>query len=391
MTSAYSTYTGLLFDDLGKSPPESAADQLVALFKRERQPFELFEAMKMRTRLSLGLPPVAHESHPPLPESTQRKLEDGLLEACRATGMMLLDLGRIREGWMYLRPVGETAMVARRIAKIPVTEENAEDFINVLLHEGVDVGRGFAMLLERNGTCNSITTFEQILLDRPKDQQRAAATILLKHLYRELLENVRGDLSRRDQQAPAENLTLGQLITNRPELLADGAYHLDTSHLGATVRFARVVDNPAEWEMAWELAEYGRRLNPQLQYPGEEPFHDVYPMHASYFGVLLNRDRVIGLELFAQKARTLDVQEHGTAAIETYIDLLDRIGEPRQALQNALAMIPQEVPLARIIGWLIDLAHRANGTTDLMEYCRKRNDPLAFTAALTSSRALKSR
>ena len=32
------------------------------------------------------------------------------------------------------------------------------------------------------------------------------------------------------------------LIESRPELLAGGNYHIDASHLGAVVRFARVLE-----------------------------------------------------------------------------------------------------------------------------------------------------
>ena len=33
-----------------------------------------------------------------------------------------------------------------------------------------------------------------------------------------------------------------------------------------------------------------------------------------------------GLKLFERKAKSVDTAEHGTTAIETYVDLLDRLG-----------------------------------------------------------------
>ncbi len=351
---------------------------MIAHCRKERLPFELFEALKARARVSLGLTPVPLENQPPLSESVERQIENHLLDACRATGTMLLEDGRVREGWMYFRPVGDIETAKRLIAKVPTTDENAEDLISVLLHEGVDIARGYQILLERNGTCNSITIFEQALAGRPKAQQRPAAEILLNHVYEELRENVRGDIARREGQEPPASATLIELLTGRRHLFDGGVYHLDTSHLSSTVRFARVLDKPESWQKAWELTQYGRQLSAQLQYSGEEPFRDTYPTHATFFTVLLDRQRDTGLAYFERKARSVDTEEHGTAAVETYIDLLDRIGRPHDALKAAITLVPEDVPVARILSWLLDLAQRSNDYASLLDFCQKRDDALSF-------------
>ncbi len=374
-----STSISPIFEELANIPQGTTAiERLIGHFRAERQPYELFEAMKARARLGLGLPPVTFESQPPLAEATERALEAKLLEACRATGTMLLEEGKVREGWLYLRPVGDVGLAARLIAKIPVTEENAEDLIAVQLHEGVDVARGFRTLLERNGTCNSITVYEQVLGGRSKEQQRLAAAILLEHLYAELKENVRADIERRESVKLPPSSTLVEMLSGRRGLFEGGAYHLDTSHLAATVRFARVLQDPKQWQLAWELTQYGRLLSQPLQYPGEEPFRDTYPAHATFFSVLLDQNRDAGLGYFERKARSVDHEEHGTAAIETYIDLLDRVGRTREALDAAFRLIPSDVPLARVLPWLLDMAGRCGGIDGLMAYAQTRNDPLSF-------------
>ena len=186
-------------------------DEMVSHFRDTRSPMELFEALKMRIRDKLGLPLVSNDNEPSRPEDVERQLEVGLLDACRETGTMLLEDGRIGEGWMYLRPTGDLQLAKDLISRIDVTEDNYDDMIQVLLHEGIDVARGYQTVLDQQGTCNSITLYEQALSNRSKTDQQAAAKCLLNHLYSELCELVRGDISRRE--APAgDDESLAEMI-----------------------------------------------------------------------------------------------------------------------------------------------------------------------------------
>ena len=49
----------------------------------------------------------------------------------------MLAEGKLREAWMYLRPVGDKAIVAQALAKIEPTDDNVQDLIEIGLHEGV--------------------------------------------------------------------------------------------------------------------------------------------------------------------------------------------------------------------------------------------------------------
>lgn len=370
----------LLADD-----PAEMVDALVKIYRRSRTPHELFEALKMRTRVRLGLPLVSDDSTASHPEEIERQLENGLLDACRETGLMLLTAGRVREGWMYLRPTGDTAKAAELISEIPVTDENADEIIQVTLHEGVDIGRGYQLVLERMGTCNSITTFEQVLSGRHQSDQRIAAALLLDHVYNELLASVRADIERRESAAPTES-SLEELVQNRRHLFAGGAYHLDTTHLAATVRLARVLSDESQHRRAMELVQYGRRLDAQYQYPGDEPFHDFYPAYALFYGALLGRGVDDAVAYFANKAATVDPAEHGSGAIEVYIDLLDRIGRSDEALAAAVKLIPSDIPAPRVAPLLLELAARAENTQPVKDFARRRGDLLLYTAALGAGR-----
>ena len=372
-----------------QSDPAAMLDRLVEHLRSARQPMELFEALKMRTRHQLGLPLMPAADEPSGPDDVERQLESGLLDACREAGTMLLEDGKVGEGWMYLRPTGDVELARRLLQAIPIDDDNYDQMIQVLLHEGVDVARGYQAVLDQQGTCNSITTYEQTLATRSKSDQRLAAARLLDHLYDELSATIRGDITRREAPA-AEHETLVELIESRPWLLESGGYHVDTTHLQSTVRIAAVLEDPGQWHRAWELTQYGRRLHHQLQYPGEEPFVDFYPAYATFYSVLMGKDVDAGLKQFERKARSVDPLQHGTGAIETYVDLLDRVGRHRQAIEAAIELMPDEVPPQRVVPLLIEVAQRAGhkdaaaAFDSITAYCRRRNDVLGCAAALHS-------
>lgn len=361
--------------------PAAMLDALIQIYRRQRMPHELFEALKMRMRVRLGLPLLSEGNETRHPEEIERQLEHGLLDACRETGLMLLTAGRVREGWMYMRPTGDTEKAAELVRRIEVTDENADEIIQVALHEGVDVGLGFRLVLDRMGTCNSITTFEQVVASSSHADQKIAAAMLLDHLYDELMAAVRADIERRESAPPAEP-TLDALVANRRELFENRAYHLDTTHLAATVRIARVLEDESQLGRAWELVQYGRRLDPQYQYPSDEPFRDFYPAHALFYGALLGRGVNEAVTYFRQKAVDVNATEQGTGAIEIYIDLLSRLGRPEEALATAVKLIPADIPAPRVAPLLLDLAAKAKNSRPVQEFARRRGDLLIYAAAL---------
>jgi len=349
---------------------------------RQTQRFhDLFEVLKLGVRQRLGLPLLPTGPTEGLSPPQQAQLEEGLIAACREVGLLLLAAGRIREGWLYLRPVGNREQVARELAGIPATDTNLEELIEVSLYEGVDPVRGFSLVLEHHGTCNAITTLESQLPGLGRADQQAAATLLLRHLYGELTENVRGHIARQTGSAAPDG-SLGQLVAAHAWLFEGGSYHIDTSHLAAVVRFARLLTDREMLTRARELAEYGQQLDPQLQYPGEEPFAEIYPAHRLYFQAALGVNVDPALEYFRQRAAGLDVARHGTGAVETYLELLSRLGRYREALDAALTMLP---PGTRARGWLLELSHGAHDFTPMLAACRQRDDAVGYVAALLLS------
>lgn len=359
---------------------------MIDYFRQHRRPMELFESLKMQVRHRLGLPLLASETDELRQEDIDRQLEEGLLNACREAGTMLIQDGNIREGWMYLRPTGDNGLAKRLLANVAVNDDNYDDMVQVLLHEGVDVGRGYQAVVHHQGTCNSITIFEQSIATRSRNDRKAAARVLLEHLYGELESMVRSDIARREAPA-AESETIFDMIENRRWILQEGGYHLDTTHLASTVRIASVLDEPHLLQKAWELTQYGRRLAHQFQYPGDEPFVDFYPAYATYYATLLGREVDAGLKFFERRAKSVDTNEHGTSAIETYVDLLDRTGHPSEAIDATIRLVPSDVPSQRIVPLLIELAghvpepQHKSAYEKVLAYCKTHGDVLGYTAA----------
>lgn len=361
--------------------PAAALDETATLLRERKRYHELFEVLKMRLRQSLGLPIVASEPVEGLNEEKRTQLENGLIDACREVGAALLADGNIRDGWMYLRPVGDKAETAKLLATIETTDENFEELIDVCLHEGIDIGRGYGLVLERFGTCNAITTFDSSLARRPRGEQAPAARLLLRQVHNDLTASVAADIARQEGNQPRET-SLRELVHDRDWLFQDNSYHLDTTHLAATVRIARNLSDPNDLRLALDITEYGRHLSQQFQYPGDEPFADMYPAHSLYFQALLGENVAEAVNYFKTKAEMLDPQHHGYAAIETYVDLLSRLGRHDEALTAAMSFGLGAIQPLGNAPPLVELAYRAGNLPALLAHCQQRQDLLGFVAAL---------
>ena len=79
-----------IFDELQlirqQTGPQSAIDRLVTYLESEGRLHEMFEALKMQLRLSLGLPPAQLDRNEKLSPELEVQLEHGLIESCRRVG-----------------------------------------------------------------------------------------------------------------------------------------------------------------------------------------------------------------------------------------------------------------------------------------------------------------
>ena len=372
-----------VIDELTEIIPNSGIDPALNLlserFRAEKKYYELFEILKMQVRRNLGLALTHDQSTEELPEATQRKLEDGLFDACRDVGTLLMKEGHVSEGWTFLRPVGDKDLAKRLLEEIEVTDDNVDGIVEVALGEGVSPAYGFRIVLDRYGTCNSITSFDSEVARCEKDQQQMAAAMIVEQLHGELMENLAADIKRREEKEPHGETILG-LVENRPELFEENTYHIDTSHLASVVRFARKLDDPDQLAEAIDLTEYGIRLSEQFQYEGDEPFGDIYPASRLYLRTLAGIDVEEGIKYFEEKARTQDVEYFGPVAIETYIDLLTRIGRIDDAISASLEFLP-EGPRVGLALSLFELCRMKGDYSVMIDACREKEDLLGYAMA----------
>ena len=375
---------------------------------------DLFQTRLVQQRARLGLPAESSVALEEVEEPLRSQLEGAYTAACREVGELLLESGQFREAWYYLRPAGEKARLHRALAKVVPADDQVEGLIELALYEGVDVERGYGWLLGRYGTCNAITTLEGLGAQLPPSDLRACAAALVRHLHQELLQNVarhieRVESERKEQHeggtrseerevrgekvespvgtAPSpENDggggivrgSLVELFSGREWLFEHEAAHVDASHLSAAVRFARVLDDQQVVRLAWELAEYGKRLHSTLQYPGEAPFTDHYPSHALLFAATLG-DRVDeAVEFFTAQAAASNPEQDGTAAVETLLVLLARTGRWGEALTAYRERVPAGVQLSPFAPRLLELAQRSGEWDLYAQIMRERNDPVGF-------------
>jgi len=369
---------------------DAALELLEKIFRRDKKYHELFEVLKMKLRHKLGVPLLDSDlgnqwdRGDPSDAQQREQYEDGLVEACRDVGLALLGAGQIREAWMYLRPVSDQSELVRHLAKAPVNDDNRDEVIEVALHEGIDVARGYRLVLDHYGTCNAITTFQNFSHGpNARDVQKPAA-MLVEHVYSELLQSVRSHIEREEGTLPAEE-NLSRLIRDRVWLFGELSYHLDPSHLSSTVQSARYLQDPRYLRFAVEMAEYGEKLHEQFQYPGEEPFVELYPSHRLYFQALLGENQEGAVNYFRDRARNLDAYQQGSQAAEVYIDLLARISRPAEAITATIELIPDNVHTTGLAPDLLELAQRSGKYEQVLDVYRRRENLLGFASGLLQS------
>jgi hypothetical protein len=282
---------------------------------------------------------------------------------------------------------------------VPAADEDDEDtarrlqeLVGITLWEGVDPALGLKIVLETQGTCNSITAYEQAVSRLPAARQAGAAAVLVDHLHRDIAANLAADLERRGIALPAAaEPSIVALLEAAGGLADDPSVHVDVSHLQSVLRIARVSVDPAVVRKAWELACYGCRLPAEVVYPGEPPFEDVAKASRLFFGSQLGHD-VDEAVAFFRRAAAAAGDHAGTLPCDTLVLLLSRLSRPAEALHAALQR-PQDdglsgqLQIPGLLPSLVDLAAASGEWQLLRRACRERGDEITFAAALAAERS----
>jgi hypothetical protein len=152
------------------------------------------------------------------------------------------------------------------------------------------------------------------------------------------------------------------------------------------VRIARLLDDKQLVRLARELTEYGRRLDTQYQFAGDEPFAEVYPSHALFFGAQLGVTVDEAVEFFRDKAQSLNIETEGSMPAEIYIALLARIGRWQEAMEASARLLPAGTRTAGFAPSLLELSKLAGDYAVLRDSSRGRGELLPYAVALISER-----
>lgn len=346
---------------------------------------ELLQVRLIEARVRVGLPPDGGGeggSITDAPAEKQPLLEQSYSEACVEVAEGLIADQQYRDAWYYLNTAGRPEIMQQALAKIEPTDENVDELVEIALHHGADPARGYRWMLERFGTCNSVTALEGMGPQLPVADLAGCAAILATHLHGELSENVSGHIDREEGKPPSET-SLPEMMDKRPWLFEFEAAHVDASHLSAAVRMARVLTNedPA-LQHALELSDYGRRLQPSLQYPDAAPFEETYKAHHLFFAAQMKQASESEIEeavtFFTQRAEAADIDTEGLAPLETLLVLLGRIGRPADALSAFGKLMPAGAGLSPYAPRPLDLAQQSGDWETYDQIMRDRNDLVAF-------------
>lgn len=367
----------------------AALDQLIAGLRECREWHNLFDAIMLQKKFSLHLPLSRPASLQDVPEAHRRELEEAYMQAAREAGNGFLEDGDLVNAWMYFKVIREPEKVAQALDALPdqiQDFERLDQYVHIALNQGANPAKGVRLMIQSHGLCSAISALDQNLPQLTPAQRVQCAKIMVRTLYDELRESVQRHVEQRIPMLPP-NQPLSKLITGRDWLFEGGNYHTDVSHLSSVVRFARSIEPPAEeLELAIQLAQYGEKLDQQLQYGGDPPFTDMYPAHLHFFNILLDRNREAGLKYFrSQLDAEPDLQDKPIYAY-VLVDLLVRCGQLAEAVQIAeqyLSNVSDEVNVS------FDELCAEAGRMDILKKVRKeQGNVVGFAAAVVREAAV---
>ena len=268
-----------------------------------------------------------------LPAATHDAYEEAIRAAGREAGQLFLDAGNVRRAWFYFNMLGEPAAVRDHLAAYkPGEDDDISAAVEIALYQGANPQKGFDLVVDRYGICSAITTFGGQDWSRfPPAAKRHAIGRLIRALYEQLRERLRNDAETRGEPV-LESMTVGAIITARPELCADGAYHVDTSHLSSVCLMALELEAGPDLVLARELCEYGSHLSESFGHDADPPFERTYRDYAHLLDLIAGKDVEANLVHFRNKIDPA-LAEQNTFPAEVFVNILLKLGRTDDGLR----------------------------------------------------------
>lgn len=370
---------------LASRGPAAAVDELIENLRKAEDYQSLFYALLMKKRVELGVSPFPAGNAGELPPYTHEPYEEAIRAASREVGGMLLERKEYAKAWPFYRLLGEPEPVRAALeAYAPGPDDDVYPVIEITWQQGLLPKKGFDLVLDRHGICSAITMVSGSDLSSNPELRDYCVTNLARALHAQLAERLRNDLAGRGVTVPPD-ATIAQMVEAHPELFADDAYHIDTSHLSSVVQMATNLPPGEGVNLARELCAYGRKLSPGLQGRNDAPFEEGYDDYLAYLDVIAGENVDEGLRRFEEKAAR-EAAEGATFAAQIYVNLLLKANRPAEALAAAKRFLLAEDERNLICPGVGELARRAGDASAMAEAAKARHDPVAFLASLIAAK-----
>jgi hypothetical protein len=365
--------------------PQAAIDELIADLRKAEDFQGLFYALLMKKRVELGVSPFPTGPATELPVHTHEPYEDAIRAAGRQVGGLLLARKEYSKAWAFFRMLGEPEPMREALeAFTPGPDDDVYPIIEIAWQNGLLPKKGFDLVLDRHGICSAITMVSGSDLSTNTDLRDYCVTRLAAALAAQLSERLRTDLAGRGVTVP-EGAPVAQMVEAHPELFADDAYHIDTSHLSSVVQMSTHLPAGEGVNRARDLCAYGRKLGPNLQGNNDPPFDENYDDFLAYLNVIAGERVEEGLKRFEAKAAR-EAELGATYAAQVYVNLLLKANRPADALAAAKRFLLAEDDRNLICPGVNELARRAGDFASLSEAAKARHDPVGFLASLIAAR-----
>lgn len=371
--------------------PDGAFAAAEAALLDAKDPHRLFELLLMKARHEMGLPLFLRTPASTLPKEVQDAYEPKVVAAARRVGEEFLKANDLVSAFPYFNMIGELAPMRTAIERYLPTEESddLDAVVDIAVANNVHPSRGLELVVDRFGICQGITTCEQLLSQglRPPERDECIK-LLVRSLHKELGERLRDDIAVKEGKAPAG---IPAMLKDRDWLFADEAYHVDTSHLNAVVRMARMLPKCEELFLAIQLCEYGRRLSPRYRYPEPPPFEDVFASSAAYLKVIAGVETQKGLDFFRSRAEAVSTEDVENNSAEVYVHLLTVLGRKSEAIAFAGKKLNRADRRPAFAMSVNDLCQESEDFESMARLAKSRGDLLGFVAGLVQQSAKASK
>ncbi len=334
----------------------------------------LFEIRLMQRRRELGLPLILTEPLGELPKAKQKAYEESTVEAAREVGGLFLTDGAIERAWPYFRAIGEVGPVAKAIESIP-SDEASDGVLQIAYYDQVAPRKGYELILEKHGICRAITCFAQY--PQPEGREESAQ-LLVRRLCGDLAASLKRAIEQVEGAAP-DTADIAELIAGRDWLFDGNSYYIDTSHVASVVQWSPNLEDPETLRLILGLTEYGRRLAPMYQFPGQPPFEHVYQDYACYIKTVLGSEVEEGIEHFRRKVANAGPDRAPDAAM-ALVNLLTRLERYDEAIDVSQQHLAEFEARDLACPPIMHLCQMAGDMERLREIARQRGDLLSFAA-----------